>query len=231
MPPIDRVIGIDCAAGIDDVRVARDVAGGRGGGGDRGRRRQAGRGIAVDEPRIRRRQSRKGGAIDLRLIIRRDRQRSRRDSQIAGKVADRIIGIDCAAGCDGVGAARDVAGGCGGGRDRGRRGQAGRGIAVDEPRIRRGEGRQRIAVNLGLVVRGDRERGRGDGQATGNVADRVVGIDRAARRDGVGAARDMAGGGGSGSWDRGAPWSGSAGGLAVDEPRIRRGEVRQERSP
>ena len=54
------------------------------------------------------------------------------------------------------------------------------------------QGRQARHEGLRLIVGGDRQ-GRGcDGQAAAHVRDRVIGIDSAARGDGIGAARDVA---------------------------------------
>ena len=118
----------------------------------------------------------------------------------------------------------------GGGRRGERRlsGQAGRGVAVDEARVTGRQRRQRRAVDLGLVVGGDRQRRRGDGQGPGDVADRVVAVDRAAGGDGVGAARDVAAGGGR----RGQRGLGrQAGrGVAVDEARVAGRQRRQRRA-
>ena len=91
-------------------------------------------GVAVDEAGVAGGQRRQRRAVDLGLVVGRDRQRRRGDGQGAGDVADRVIGVDRAAGGDRVGAARDVAAGGGRGAERGLGGQAGRGVAVDEAR-------------------------------------------------------------------------------------------------
>src|SRR5262249_58852164 len=113
-------------------------------------------------------------AIHLALVVRRDRQRCRGDRQRAREIRDRVIGIDRTAGGDAIWAACHMAAGGGGRRQRGRGGQAARGVAVYQPRVRRGERRQSRAVHLGLVVRRDRQRRRGDRQACRERADRVV---------------------------------------------------------
>ena len=48
---------------------------------------------------------------------------------------------------------------------------------LTKPVIAGGEGRQGGAVDLGLVVGGDRQRRRGDGEVAGHIADRVVAVD------------------------------------------------------
>ena len=82
---------------------------------------------------------------------------------------------------------------------RGLGGQAGRGVAIDEAAVADCEGRQGRAIDLGLVVGGDGQRGRRDRQAPGNIADRVVDVGRAAGDDCVRACRywAMRGGGGA----------------------------------
>ena len=61
----DRIVAIDRAAGGDAVRVARDMAAGRGGGGERRQSGQTGRRVAIDETRVAGRQSRNAAPYNL----------------------------------------------------------------------------------------------------------------------------------------------------------------------
>ena len=69
----------------------------------------------------------------------------------------------------------------------GRRGQAGRRVAVDQARVAGRERGQRAAVGHALVVGGDGQGRLPNGQRAGDVADGVIRIDRRAGGDGVGA--------------------------------------------
>src|SRR5262249_46641877 len=159
-----------------------------GGGGrrrQRGLSRQAGGGVPIDEDAVAGGQGRQGRAIDLGLAIRRDGQRRGGDGEAPGEVRNRVIGIHRTAGRDAGGAGGDMAGGGGGRRQGGPGGQVGRAVAVDPARVRRGQARQRRAVDLALVVRRDGQRRRGDRQRASHVGDRVIRIDRATSRDRV----------------------------------------------
>src|SRR5207244_1276137 len=114
------------------------------------------------------------------------------------RVAARAAGRDCVR-CQGHG-----------------RGQAGRGIAVDEPPVAGRQGRQRRPVGLALVVRGQRQGGRADRQGAAGEADVVVGRRGGSRGDVV--AADGAGGRGRGAHRRLGRQAG--GGVAVDEPAV-----------
>ena len=182
------------------------MAAGGGRGGDRRRRvrgaAEGGRGVAVDQPGVSHRQGRQCRAVDHGLVVGGDRQRGRGDGQSPGHVADAVVRIDRPAGRDAVGIAAGMAAGGGRGGDRRRRvrgaAEGGRGVAVDQPGVSHRQGRQCRAVDLGLIVGGDRQWRRGDGQSPGHVADAIVRIDRPAGRDAVGIAADMAAGGGRG---------------------------------
>ena len=91
VPIGDRVIGIHRTTGRDAIRAARDMAGRRRRGRHRGLGRQAGRGVAVDEPAEAGRQRRQGCTVDLSLVIRRDDQRRRGDRQRARDIADAVV--------------------------------------------------------------------------------------------------------------------------------------------
>ena len=127
------------------------MAAGRGGGGQRRLSREAGGGVAIDEAAVAGRESRQGSAVDLGLVVGGDHQRHRGDGESSGHVADAVVGVDRAAGGDAVGVARNVAAGRGRCRQCRLSGEAGRGVAIDEARVARREGRQRGAVDLGLV--------------------------------------------------------------------------------
>ena len=160
----DGVIGIGGAAGGDCVEA--DTAGRCGGRAEGGLGVEAGRSVAVDEARVTGRQGRQRCAVDLGLVVGGDRQRRRGDGQRPGDVADAVVGVDRAAGGDGVGAAGDMAGGGGRRRQRGLGRQAGRRVAIDEAGVAGRERRQCRAVDLGLVVGRDRQRRGGDGEGS-----------------------------------------------------------------
>ena len=111
------------------------------------------------------------------------------DRQRAGDIADRVVGVDRAAGGDRVGADRA--------RGRRRRGdgrqgrQVGRGVAVDEPRVTDRQRRVGLSVDFGLVIGRDGQRGSVHGQRAGHIADSVVGVDRTAGSDRVAANRAL----------------------------------------
>src|SRR5207245_3341478 len=96
----------------------------------------------------------------------------------AGDVADAVVGVNCARGGDGVGVAGDVAGGGGRSADARRRvGQAqegGRGDTVDQAGVARRQCRENRPVDLGVGIRGDGRRGRGDGEVADDIGDGVV---------------------------------------------------------
>src|SRR5262249_51614955 len=118
---------------------------------------------------------------DGRDRARRGRGRRRQDGERAVHEGD---GVVPRGGPGGVG--RVAARAAGGGRVRRQRhrdGQAGRGVAVNEPLVAGRERRQRAALGHGYVNRGDGERGRGDRQLPGGVGDNVIGVGRPADVD------------------------------------------------
>src|SRR6267378_1612830 len=143
------------------------MAGRGGGGGDGGRgvgrRRKSAWSVAIDEAQVSNSQRRQGSSVDLGLVVRDDGQRCRSHGQRAGGVADRVVGIGGARG--GGGDAR---------RRVGQAGEGGRSVAVDQAGVAHCQRRQWRAVDLGLLVSGDGQRRRGDGQGAGGVADAVV---------------------------------------------------------
>src|SRR5919204_431295 len=124
-----------------------------GGGCDRRLGGQAGGAVAVDEAAVADGQGRQRCSVDLGLVVGGDRQARRCHLQRSRDIADRVVGVGGAGRGDRV--AADVRGRGGGGRDRRLRGQAGRRVAVDEAAVADGQGGQRRAVQLRLVVGAD----------------------------------------------------------------------------
>ena len=160
----DRVVGVRRLAGRDRVapRVTRGGGRGKHGQGVYGR-------VAVDEARVVETERRQRPAVNHALVVRRDRQRRDTDRKRPILVTDEVVGVRRLAGRDRV-APRVT---CGGSRRKHGQGVYGR-VAVDEARVVETERRQRPAVNHALVVRRDRQRGRGDGQSVGRRGHGVI---------------------------------------------------------
>src|SRR5208337_2373180 len=186
---------------------------------------EAGGGVAIDESRVRRGERRQRRAIELGLIVGGDGQHRRGDGETAGRVADAVIAVGRAAGGNDVRIARDVAAGRCRGTQRRLRGEAGRGVPVDQADIAGRQCRQHSAVDLGFVNGGDGQRRRSDGEGPRHVADRVVAVGRTAGGDWVGARRDWAVSGGGGAQHR--LEGQTCAGVTVDEAGVRRGQRRQ----
>ena len=155
-------------------------------------------------------------AIDHAPAVRGDRQGNRCDGQRAAG-ADQVV-IGAGAACDGDRVDSRWAGRGGGGGQCDGLGQAGCGIAVDEPAVVGGEGGHGRAVCLRLVFRGDRQgqRGGGDGQCAVPEDQCVIGAGAAGDGDRVCADR-AAGRRGGGERDR---LSEAGGGVAIDEAAV-----------
>src|SRR5262249_45022303 len=111
-----------------------------------------------------------------------------------------------------------------GGRGRGGQRQAadhGRRVAVDQADVAGRQGGVGPAVDLCPVGRRDGQRGRGDGEGAGHVADAVVGRRRARGRDRI--AADAAGGRGGGGQRQAADHGGR---VAVDQAAVGGGQGR-----
>src|SRR5205823_2888369 len=170
----DVVVGVGTQG--DGDRVVADA----GAGGGRGGQRVA-QDVAADAAGDRRGQGRVVLAIDLGLVIRGDRSRLLGDAEGAVSLADVVVGVGTQG--DGDRVVADA------GAGRGRGGQrVAQDIATDAAGDRGGQGRVVLAVDLGLVVRGDRGRVLGDGQVGADESEVVVAVQRqGALLDGVGA--------------------------------------------
>ena len=210
----DVVVGIYSAAAARVIGSGGACArGGCGAGRDRG---QAGDGVGGDEAGVGGADGRDGIAQGDRRAVGGDDQRNGGDDQRAGHEYEGVVDrreSPCR-GRDGVGPNR---------AHRPCRGREARGAGYDRDRIGADEagdsvGQSRIgrAIGLGLVLGGDSEDGRGDDQATLDVADVVLGIDRTRAGRVIAADRACARGGRGADRSRGQ----ARRGVAVDEAAV-----------
>ena len=165
----------------------------------------------------------------------RDRQRGRGHREgcdITGGLGKDVVAVISREAVAGDVVAADIAGDRSWRREgQGARRGGGKTLAVHEAGDRTREGRVGQTVLAGGGIGRERQRGRGDRQATvGDTGDFVVGrrITRAARDDRIGP--DIAGGDRDGSRTTGAGDTGASQSLAVDEAREGRGEGRVSRA-
>src|SRR5208337_2241432 len=157
-----------------NLKVGEQVDGGRAVDQGDSRAEETAVDLELDGTSGRRIAARGGGDGGGRLIV---------DGQGAVHVADAVVRINRSADRDDIGITRDRACTSGSSGQRRLGGEAGGSVAVHQPGVRRGQRRQCGVDDHVLVVGGDGQCRRGDGQGPAHVADVVVGIDRATGGD------------------------------------------------